>query len=87
MVNPTALSEVLTLGQIAVRLETSTHKVKYAVERYRIRPIGRVGILRVWSAASLPAVRNALEEIAAKRRKTVEPGGSGGSSDSGDTDL
>ena len=58
---------LLTLGQLAERLNASTHRVKYAVDQYRIAPVTRVGILRVWSEDSLPLIKSALDRIAANR--------------------
>lgn len=57
----------LTLGQIADRLQAPVYRVKYAVEQYRITPIARVGILRVWDENALPRIESALKRIAANR--------------------
>ena len=67
-------SRLLTLGQLRDELETrgfpglSVHQVKYAVERHRIEPVARVGIIRVWSEEAIPKVQTALDRIAEKRR-------------------
>jgi hypothetical protein len=63
----------LTLGQIPARVRelggprVTTSQVKYAVDQYRIAPVARIGILRVWSEDSLPLIKSALERIAANR--------------------
>ncbi len=59
---------LLTLGQIADQLKVSTHRVKYAVDQYRIKPRARVGILRVWSVDAIPLIETALARIAENRR-------------------
>lgn len=59
--------ELLTLGQVAERLNVSIHRVKYAIEQSRIAPTARVGILRVWSEQALPRIQTALNRIAASR--------------------
>jgi DNA-binding transcriptional MerR regulator len=59
--------QALTLGQIAERLNVSTHQVKYAVDQYRILPHSRVGIIRVWSEDDLPKIKSALARIAGNR--------------------
>ena len=51
---------LMTVGQVAERLEAPLHRVKYAIDAYGIAPAGRVGILRVWSEDDLPQIRNAL---------------------------
>ena len=58
---------LLTLGQLAERVGASTHRVKYALDQYRIKPAGRIGILRVWTEDSIPLVKSALARIAANR--------------------
>jgi hypothetical protein len=64
----TPAGQFLTLGQLADRLDTSTHRVKYAVDQYRIAPRTRVGIVRCWSEDDLPAIRSALTRIAQNRK-------------------
>ena len=58
---------LFTLGQLAERLDVSTHRLKYAVDQYRIVPVGRVGIIRVWSEDQIPSIRSALARIASNR--------------------
>jgi hypothetical protein len=58
---------LLTLGQLADRLNTSTHRIKYAVDQYRITPAMRIGITRVWSEDSIPLIKSALARIASNR--------------------
>ncbi len=58
---------LLTLGQIAARLNVSTHRVKYAIDQYHIEPTTRVGILRAWTEDRIPLIESALRRIAARR--------------------
>ena len=64
---------LLTLGQLSEEVRkisdgpVSTHQVDYAVREYKIEPVGKVGILRVWTADAIPRVRSALARIAANR--------------------
>jgi hypothetical protein len=60
--------KVFTLGQLAEHFGVTNHRIKYAVERYKISPVTRVGILRVWSAEQLDAIKGALDRTA--RRST-----------------
>ncbi len=64
---------LFTLGQIPDQVrelggpQVSISQVKYAVDQYKIVPVARIGILRVWSEDSLPIIKSALERIAANR--------------------
>ena len=74
-VEPIAMTQTttpahLTLGQIADRLGVSTHRVKYAVDQYRIKPRFRIGITRVWSEDDLPRIQSALNRVAGNRRQS-----------------
>ena len=57
----------LTLGQVADEIGASVHQVKYAVDQYHIKPVMRVGIIRVWTDDSLHLIRRALSQIAGNR--------------------
>ena len=58
---------LLTLGQIAERLDVPAHRVKYAIDVYRVKPRLRVGITRVWAEEDLPRIRSAVNRVAANR--------------------
>lgn len=57
----------LTLGQLSEHLKTPIHRVKYVLERHRIAPAARVGIIRVWSENDLPRIRQALAHVRRSR--------------------
>ena len=59
---------LLTLGQLAERLDVSTHRLKYAIDTYHIKPVMRVGIIRVWSEDDVPRIKSALARIASNRK-------------------
>lgn len=59
--------EFLTIGEIADRLNVSMHRLKYAIDQYKIPPDRRVGIIRVWSESKLPQIQSALSKIAENR--------------------
>lgn len=58
---------LLTLGQLSERLDVASHRIKYAIDQYRIEPTMRVGIIRVWSENDIPRIKSALSRIAANK--------------------
>lgn len=58
---------LLTLGDIARRLNASSHRVKYAIEQYHIAPRMRAGIIRLWLEEDIARVASALARIASNR--------------------
>lgn len=60
---------LMTLGQLADYLDISTHRLKYAIDRYKIKPTTRVGIIRVWSKDNIPLIKSAIDRIAEHRRR------------------
>lgn len=65
-----SIPQFLTIGEIADRLDVSMHRLKYAIDQYKIAPDRRVGIIRVWSESKLPLIENALAKIAENRHGT-----------------
>ncbi len=61
-----------TLGQLARRLGTTTHKLKYAIDQRHVEPVVRVGIMRVWKESQIAAVQAALNSIG-RNGKTGTP--------------
>ncbi len=60
-------TEFLTLGQLARRIGTTTHRLKYAIGEYGVEPAMRVGITRVWTPDQIPAIESALRRVASNR--------------------
>lgn len=70
MANEQSLNpKLLTLGQLAKRLNVSIHQLKYAIEQNNIEPVTRVGIIRVWSEENIPLIESALRRIAGRRNQ------------------
>lgn len=56
----TTINELLTLTEIARRLNEVPHRVRYAIERYPVQPVQRAGIIRLFSEDQLPQIESAL---------------------------
>ncbi|HOA73883.1 MAG TPA: hypothetical protein PL151_04215 [Phycisphaerae bacterium] len=69
---PGSIPRLLTIGEIAECLDVSMHRLKYAIDQYKIAPDRRVGIIRVWSEQKLPLIESALAKIAEHRHGTKE---------------
>lgn len=66
-------AELLTLGELENRVReripsAKRHQIEYAIDRYRIEPVRRVGIIRVWSPEAVRLVESALKRTASDRR-------------------
>ena len=59
--------ELLTLGQIARELNYPLHRLKYAIDAYRVEPTQRAGIIRLFSRQDLPRIKSILNRIASRR--------------------
>ncbi|HZL34004.1 MAG TPA: hypothetical protein VFC78_01760 [Tepidisphaeraceae bacterium] len=60
--------DLLTLGQVAGECgDVPLHRLRYAIEAYRIEPRQRAGILRLWHRDQLPELRSALARIGSRR--------------------
>lgn len=62
--------KLLTLGDLEQddRLDGySRRQIDYAIQEHRIKPAGRVGIIRVWSEDAIPLIKSALARIAQNR--------------------
>ena len=49
-----------TIGQIADRLQEPPARVAYIVSKYRLKPVRRVGIIRLFSEDQVQAIKNGL---------------------------
>lgn len=58
----------LTVGQIARKLGKPVYQVTYAIQKARVDPAERVGVLRRFSPEGVGRIKSALDEIAARRR-------------------
>lgn len=62
-----------TIGEIADRLEEPPSRVAYIVEKCRMKPVGRVGIVRLFSERQVQAIRQGLYNIQIHTTKGVQP--------------
>ena len=58
-----AEQEVLTIGQIADLLQEPPARVAYMVSKYRLKPVQRVGIIRLFSQEQVQAIKQGLYNI------------------------
>jgi len=69
MANDSQISgRLLTLRDVANRLNARQHRVKYAIEAYSIEPRQRAGIIRLWGESDLPQIHAALNRTAGRVR-------------------
>ncbi len=62
------LRELRTARQIADDAGVPFHKVDYVIQRLRVTEAARVGIVRLFDAPGVAAIRQTLSEIAGRRR-------------------
>jgi len=54
---------VLTVGQIADQLGQPPSRVAYLIAKHRLKPVGRVGIIRLFSAQQIEAIEGSLRRL------------------------
>ncbi len=59
--------ELWTIGQIADRLEEPPARVAYIVAKHRLKPVDRVGIIRLFSHQQVEAIKQGLYRIQIRR--------------------
>lgn len=65
----TAISDVVTPGEIAKALGVAIHRVRHILEtRDQIKPMRRIGIVRVYPTTAIDDVRRELDVIDRKRK-------------------
>ena len=57
------MSEVFTVGRLAEALGESQYRITYALERGRIAPAARAGVIRLFTEAQIPQIREVLRQI------------------------
>lgn len=65
--------ELSTIGQIADRLEEPPARVAYIISKYRLKPVRRVGIIRLFSEQQVQAIREGLFGIQIYTAKGAQP--------------
>ena len=63
MPQPKTTSPLRTVGDIAKLLGVTPGRVDYAITTYRIQPVQRAGILRLYDEAGVGRIRSALHRI------------------------
>ncbi|GMU23387.1 MAG: hypothetical protein AMXMBFR13_34650 [Phycisphaerae bacterium] len=60
----TTINALTTIGRIASRLNAPLHKIRYIIQSRDIRPIAKVGALRVWDESAVQRIAHELNAIA-----------------------
>ncbi len=63
------VNELFTIGQIADKLKEPPARVAYIVSKYRLKPVSRVGIIRLFSKEQVKAIKDGLYGIQIRRTK------------------
>ena len=58
---------LLTIGQIADQLQEPPARVAYVVSKYRLKPVERVGIIRLFDEKHVKAIKQGLYGIQIRR--------------------
>jgi len=61
--------ELWTVGQIADRLGEPPSRVAYIISKYRLKPVERVGIIRLFGEEQVEAIKQGLFNIQIWRGK------------------
>ncbi len=70
----TAMTDLLTVGDVARRLGVPRARIDYAMEKAGIQERSRAGILRLFSEDQLPVIRAALNTVRTRaQRPKVSP--------------
>jgi hypothetical protein len=69
---PADIPRLRTPGVIAEEVDKPLSRVLYALRKLGVQPIGRAGILRLYDAAAVEAVRQAICEMDACRGVTCD---------------
>ena len=59
--------ELLTVGQIAERLNEPPARVAYIISKYHIKPVKRIGIFRLFGEAEISRIVSGLFNIQIRR--------------------
>ena len=59
--------ELLTVGQISERLKEPPARIAYIVSKYRLKPVKRVGIIRLFDEEQVKEIKRGLYNIQIRR--------------------
>ena len=65
--------DLSTIGQIADRLEEPPSRVAYMIAKHRMKPVRRVGIIRLFSEQQVQAIKQALFNMQIHTEREVQP--------------
>lgn len=60
-------TNLLTASQIADRLGEPPQRVTYIIRKYRLKPVQRIGIIRLFDEEQIKAIKQGLYEIQIRR--------------------
>ena len=60
-------SNLLTASQIADQLSEPPQRVTYIIRKYRLKPVQRIGIIRLFNEEQVKAIKQGLYEIQIRR--------------------
>ena len=69
----TPLVDLLTSGEIANRLGVSRIHIRYAILKSEVRPVRRVGLIRMFSEHDIPKIEAAVKTIRPQKRRWDDP--------------
>jgi len=58
---------LLTVGQIADVLKEPPARIAYIISKYRLKPVQRIGIIRLFDEEQIKAIKQGLYEIQIRR--------------------
>ncbi len=59
--------DLLTVGQIADVLKEPPARIAYIISKYRLKPVQRIGIIRLFDEEQIKAIKQGLYEIQIRR--------------------
>ncbi len=63
------MADAKTVSQIADQLGEPPQRVDYIIRKYRIKPVTRIGIIRLFSHEQIEAIKQGLYGIQIRRSK------------------
>jgi len=61
--------ELLTASQIAEQFDEPPQRVTYIIRKYRIKPVTRIGIIRLFSCEQIEVIKHGLFGIQIRRSR------------------
>ena len=63
------MAGLFTVTQIAERLQERGHRVTYMISKLNLKPVSRVGIIRLFDEQQIEAIRNGLYNLRIQREQ------------------